>query len=274
LTQGWNFIRLTDNTGWTNTGTDNWTNTMTKLRFKFTGVDGGEWLTIDGISANVTYEHRVIFTFDDGYSNTYENAFPIMEQYGFKGTVYINPSSVDTGEGHITLNQCKELYNAGWDISSHGNAHIEYNSSTLEQIDDDVLIAKNWLFNNGFTRSYLHFGVPNGQDTTDLQTTLTKYGYLTSRNSIYDNFYPGQSYHNLALPSQPIKNINAIQYTENLVEQAKIQGKTCILMFHQIVENDNIGEYYWSTSKFTDLCKILYYKGSSVVTMSEWYNGL
>lgn len=275
LYQGWNYLRLNSSNVWGNTGTESWDNTFTTIRWKFTSNDAEDLgaITIDDVSANVTHEGRVIFTFDDGYSNNCTEAFPIMEQYGFKGTIYVNPFRVDSEERFLTLTQCKTLYNAGWDIASHGYNHIAYNDATPEETEADIANAKAWLLANGFTRSMLHFGVPNGQDTADLQTSLVNNGYLTSRNSIYNSFY-ADKLTSSALPSQPIKNTNLIQYVENIIENAKTSGKTVILMFHRVETDDTGDEYGWSTEKFSDLCEILYNRGIVVVPISEWYNGL
>jgi len=76
-------------------------------------------------------------TFDDGLLNTYEVAFPIMEKYGVKGTVFV---VVGVLEGSIsseafrkdkalTMNwdQVKELQKAGWEIGSHSMLHRQFN---------------------------------------------------------------------------------------------------------------------------------------------------
>jgi Predicted xylanase/chitin deacetylase len=34
-------------------------------------------------------EKTFVITFDDGYKNVYTDAFPILERYGFKGTVFL-----------------------------------------------------------------------------------------------------------------------------------------------------------------------------------------
>ena len=38
----------------------------------------------------------VVLTFDDGYADTYSIVYPIMKEYGFAATVFINPGDVGT----------------------------------------------------------------------------------------------------------------------------------------------------------------------------------
>ena len=71
----------------------------------------------------------VFITFDDGYSNNYEYAWPILEQYGLKATVYAIGVSVghdrykDTQfemNPHFSYEQAREMMGSGViDIQSH-----------------------------------------------------------------------------------------------------------------------------------------------------------
>ncbi len=40
---------------------------------------------------------QVVFTFDDGYLDTWTIAYPVMKRLGWRGTVYVNPEFVDPG---------------------------------------------------------------------------------------------------------------------------------------------------------------------------------
>lgn len=66
----------------------------------------------------------VLITFDDGDMDVYENAFPIMQKYGFTGVFYLVANYVNQ-PGYITVEQIREMTGAGWEIGSHSLNHID-----------------------------------------------------------------------------------------------------------------------------------------------------
>jgi peptidoglycan/xylan/chitin deacetylase (PgdA/CDA1 family) len=78
-------------------------------------------------------EKPVVLTFDDGYSDVYQNAFPIMKEYGFTGVVYVITSTFedDKSYGYMQPAELKELIRAGWEIGSHGVTHTDLNKTRV-----------------------------------------------------------------------------------------------------------------------------------------------
>jgi peptidoglycan/xylan/chitin deacetylase (PgdA/CDA1 family) len=66
----------------------------------------------------------ILITFDDGDVDVYENAFPIMEKYGFKGVFYLVANYIGQKD-YITVAQLRRMTAAGWEIGSHGLNHID-----------------------------------------------------------------------------------------------------------------------------------------------------
>ena len=51
------------------------------------------------LKQNIDGVPRMVLSFDDGYTSVFTTAFPIMQQYGMKGTVYLNTAYVgDDGD--------------------------------------------------------------------------------------------------------------------------------------------------------------------------------
>ncbi|MCZ7667599.1 MAG: polysaccharide deacetylase family protein [Chloroflexi bacterium] len=62
----------------------------------------------------------VILTFDDGYLDNYENAFPVLQEFGFPGTFFIITDYADQGAaGYANWEQLAEMAAAGMRIETH-----------------------------------------------------------------------------------------------------------------------------------------------------------
>ena len=57
-------------------------------------------------------ENPVVITFDDGYIDNYENAFPILKENNIKATFFIITTFVDNGY-YMSSDMLKEMQNTG-----------------------------------------------------------------------------------------------------------------------------------------------------------------
>jgi Polysaccharide deacetylase len=68
-------------------------------------------------------ERSVVLTFDDGLSDFYERAFPLLQKYEVKAVAFIIPARVDAS-GMVTWAQIQEMHQSGLvDIQSHSHHH-------------------------------------------------------------------------------------------------------------------------------------------------------
>ena len=78
-------------------------------------------------------ERSVLITFDDGYSDNYTNAFPILKEYGFKATVFVITAAIDNDPNKLTSQQVKEMAENGISIESHTVNHDDLSKLTYEK---------------------------------------------------------------------------------------------------------------------------------------------
>lgn len=64
----------------------------------------------------------IIITFDDGHLNNYTTAFPIMQELGFTGVLYIVTNYMGA-DHYMNADQIKEMAAAGWEVGSHSVSH-------------------------------------------------------------------------------------------------------------------------------------------------------
>lgn len=65
----------------------------------------------------------IVLTFDDGYVDNYITVLPILKKYGFKATVFMITSTVDTDKNFLTSSQLKEMDANGFRVESHTVNH-------------------------------------------------------------------------------------------------------------------------------------------------------
>ncbi|MGE7761973.1 polysaccharide deacetylase family protein [Peribacillus sp. NPDC097895] len=115
-------------------------------------------------------EKCVWITFDDGYTDNYTEAFPILREYDMKATIFMIGKSIEKGH-HLTEGQMLEMSRNGISIESHTINHLELNRMTPEQQEVEMVQSKD-LFDR-----ILH------QDTTVLSYPVGRYNEESLRLS-------------------------------------------------------------------------------------------
>lgn len=75
----------------------------------------------------------IALSFDDGYTDNYTEAFPLLKKYGARGTFAVINSKIG-GKIYMNAKQLKEMQVAGMEIASHTFSH-----NRLEDIDSVYL---------------------------------------------------------------------------------------------------------------------------------------
>ncbi len=80
-------------------------------------------------------EKPIVLTFDDGYRDAYEVAFPLLLDYGFTGTFFVlaTPAHFESPD-YLTWAQMKEMSDAGMEIQSHGRDHVDLRGRSYDYL--------------------------------------------------------------------------------------------------------------------------------------------
>lgn len=95
----------------------------------------------------------VVLTFDDGYQDNFDNAFPLLKQAGFTATFFVITDFVDAGRpGYMTWDELRELHDAGMDIGSHSRDHPDLAGRAADFLVWQVLGSREMIESRlGFT---------------------------------------------------------------------------------------------------------------------------
>lgn len=119
----------------------------------------------------------IVITFDDGYQNVFENAFPIMERYGFSGTVYIVANRLES-DGFMGKKELKELIENGWEVGSHGMTHTELTQNHA-LVRSEILQSRLDL-NKALGIKVFSFAYPFGSLDWYISNKVLDYGYFAA----------------------------------------------------------------------------------------------
>lgn len=119
-------------------------------------------------------DRPVVITFDDGNINIYQNAFPIMHEMGFIGTLYIVANRLDA-RLFINSEQLREMANDGWEIGSHGMSHADL---TLDSSSMRYEVLQSRLTLEDATDEPVNtFAYPYGKTDEFVTNQVSEYGY-------------------------------------------------------------------------------------------------
>lgn len=142
----------------------------------------------------------VLITFDDGYIDNYENAFPILQKYGLRATIFIIPALVGK-EGYMTWDELKEMEENGITMQSHTLNHI-----ALEELPDDAmrteLLKSKQILEEKLGHAVDFVAYPTGTYNLHIAGIASEVGYKGAFTIKYGNVDLGSNF--FALERVPI----------------------------------------------------------------------
>ena len=116
---------------------------------------------------------RLSLTFDDGWLSSFTNGAALLNKYGYEGTFYLNPSTIDT-TNFISSAQVQNLRDNGHQIASHGYKHLNYTTLDRSVIDYQLKYAAQYFTQvHGLTT--IDFAAPFGGNDAQIAYYAHKY---------------------------------------------------------------------------------------------------
>ena len=120
-------------------------------------------------------EKSIVITFDDGYTDNYVHAFPILKELNMKATIFMIASQVDSGY-YMSASQLKEMSNYGIDIESHTDNHVYLDKLSYEKQLKELKDSKEKL-EKILGKNVTSIAYPYGNYNEDTKRAVIDAGY-------------------------------------------------------------------------------------------------
>jgi len=133
-------------------------------------------------------QKSIAITFDDGFADNYENAFPVLQEYGFPATVFVVSRLVGRTnewmqeEGFparklLGWKELKEISENGITIGSHTTTHASLIDIEKKSAMHEIINSKSEL-EDALGKSVLYFAYPYGRFNQQIEELVAEAGYL------------------------------------------------------------------------------------------------
>ena len=140
-------------------------------------------LLVDAILHGAPLPPRpIVITFDDGNTDNYLTAFPIMQQYGFTGVMYIVGKYIGA-PGYMDKAEILEMVDAGWEVGSHGMSHLDLLLMDEGSQEYEIRESRRYL-KAELGVPILSFAYPFGSMDPDLVVAVSLAGYTAAVGTI------------------------------------------------------------------------------------------
>lgn len=130
----------------------------------------------------------IMLTFDDGYTDNYDIAYPILKKYGYRGIIYLvsdldynrwdveEKSNPERKFSLMSIDQLKELKEYGIEFGGHTKTHPRLGKISLDDAKKEIEESKAVL-EERLDEKLISFAFPYGDLNEDVKAIVKNVGY-------------------------------------------------------------------------------------------------
>lgn len=138
-------------------------------------------------------KRSIVLTFDDGYANNYNEAFPVLKKLSLKALIYLVTDRIGT-DGFMTWEQVRQMKASGLiTFGSHTRTHRDFVRKNEFQNLEDELIGSRQIVEEKLSVPCRHFAWPWGDYETSWLPRVQAAGYVSAATTLGGPNVPGSN---------------------------------------------------------------------------------
>ncbi|HWZ65243.1 MAG TPA: polysaccharide deacetylase family protein [Patescibacteria group bacterium] len=208
----------------------------------------------------------VSLSFDDGWKSAYIVGASAMEDYGYRGTFYVNPGALDSGPLFMKQADLRTLLSRGHHIASHGYDHVDMTALDINELTRQLGAARGYL-EKRLNLKDLDFATPYGKDDPQVQAVIRQ--HYRSHRGTETGVNTRQNFDPYNLRVMFVRTDTPLAVIQNQIEEAKATNGWLILTYHRIENGDNRSEMITSPAVFKQHLELIKQSGVAVTTVHD-----
>ena len=135
-------------------------------------------------------ERPVLITFDDGYIDNYQCAFPILKKHNMKACIFLISEYVSLYPNYLTWEQLAEMQASGIEFGSHTVDHNVLTELSPNSVNHELADSKNVL-ESRLKRRVDVLAYPCGYTSEYIKSRVNALGYRAAFTVNLGNVHPG-----------------------------------------------------------------------------------
>ena len=207
----------------------------------------------------------IVITFDDQDESIYDIAFPLLAQYGYPATSFIN-SEIIGREHKLTWEEVEFLeLSQGWETGGHTLHHVNLPHLDDEQAEFEVSQDQQNLITHGLKAK--SFALPSGHATEAQLQMISKYYQNIRTSQDIHHVQPVNAYHLGYFAC--LSEYNSDHLIGRIFRGVENNEMFIVIGFHKVVQSPTDYTHNCLKADFSELLDYLYQNQFEVITLDK-----